>query len=254
MSDGTLSRPPIEAWKAHQFRATFFATPDVLPLKPAGWWESVMEGLPERVEDRPKVGHHVEEGPFLDGILTASVQVNRIDWSLSAVLDPERGFEGVSEMGSFPTVRDQFLAKVLRWLPSAPACHRVAFGGRLLLPVPSGEGGYRLLATYLPFAPDPETSRELKYQINRPRQSRVQPGLQINRLQVWSLLRSRVMIIPGGERLRMPRVAETFSICLEPDVSTDAEYFDRLPADRMADLVTELANLATELAHEGDRP
>jgi hypothetical protein len=168
MSVGTLSRPPIEAWIAHQLRATFFATPDVLPLKPEGWWETVMEGLPERVEDRPKLGLHVEEGPFLDGVLTASVQVNRIDWSLSTVIDPESGFEDVSAMGSFPTVRDQFLAKVLRWLPSAPACHRVAFGGRLLLPVPSGEGGYRLLAAYLPFAPDPESSCEHGCRILQP--------------------------------------------------------------------------------------
>jgi len=165
MSEGTLSRPPIEAWKAHQLRATFFATPDVLPLQPGGWWESVMEGLPERVEDRPKVGHHVEEGPFLDGVLTIRVQANRIDWSHDTIIDPEKRLQGMPALGSFPTVRDEFLAKVLRWLPSAPACHRAAFGGRLLLPVPSREVGYRLLASYLPFAPDPEGSRELKYQI-----------------------------------------------------------------------------------------
>ena len=34
MSESTPSRPGIEAWKAHQLRATFFATPDALPLKP----------------------------------------------------------------------------------------------------------------------------------------------------------------------------------------------------------------------------
>jgi len=254
MSEGTLSRPPIEAWKAHQLRATFFATPDVLPLQPGGWWESVMEGLPERVEDRPKVGHHVEEGPFLDGVLTIRVQANRIDWSHDTIIDPEKRLQGMPALGSFPTVRDEFLAKVLRWLPSAPACHRAAFGGRLLLPVPSREVGYRLLASYLPFAPDPEGSTDLRYQINRQRRSRVQPGLLIHRLQTWSVSSVHVVNVPPGERLRLPGVAETFSISLEPDVNTDAEFFDRLPADRIADLVKELVQFTTELAIEGDCP
>jgi hypothetical protein len=254
MSEVSPSRATIDAWQANQLRLTFLATPDVLPLKPTGWWESVMEGPPERIEDRPKVGYHVEEGPCLNGTLTISVQANRIDWALGTIIDLERGFEDVPAMGSFLTLRDEFLAKVLRWLPSAPTCHRVAFGGRLLLPVESREAGYRLLAAYLPFAPDPKGSMELKYQINRPRQSRVQPDLLINRLQAWSLSFFRIGIVPGGERLPLPEVTEAFSISLEPDISTDAQFFDRLPADRLPDLIKELANLATELAAEGDRP
>lgn len=250
----TSSRPGIEAWKAQQLRATFFATPDALPLKPNGWWESVTEELPERVEDRPKSGHHVEEGPFLDGVLATSIRANRIDWALSAMVDSGMGFEDVSAMGSFPNLRDQFLAKILRWLPSAPACHRVAFGGRLLLPVPSREAGYRLLASYLPFAPDPEGSTDLKYQINRQRRSGVQPGLLIHRLQTWSVSSVRVMSVSAGERTRFPGAGERFSISLEPDVNTDAEFFDRLPADRIADLVKELVRFTTELAIQGDCP
>src|SRR5262249_6612722 len=148
----------------------------------------------------------------------------------------------------------EFLAKILSWLPSAPFCHRVAFGGRLLLPVTSREEGYRLLAAYLPFAPDPEGSTDLRYQVNRQRRSRVQPGLLIHRLQAWSVSFFRVVTVPPGEYLRLPEVAETFSVSLEPDVNTDAEYFDRLPPDRMTDLVKELADLVTELALEGDRP
>ncbi len=58
----------------------------------------------------------------------------------------------------------------------------------------------------------------------------------------------------AGERRRLPGVAETFSISLEPDVNTDAEFFDQLPADRIADLVKELARFTTELAIQGDCP
>jgi hypothetical protein len=52
----------------------------------------------------------------------------------------------------------------------------------------------------------------------------------------------------------LPAVGETFSISLEPDVNTYAEFLERLPADRIGNLVQELADLATELAREGDRP
>jgi hypothetical protein len=254
MSANTPSRSEIEAWRPRQLRATFFATPDALPLKPGGWWGSVMNGSPDRVEERPKVGHFVAEGPFLDGVLTISVHANRIDWGLDTLIDDAAWFEGKLAIGSFPTVRDEFLARVLRWLPSAPPCHRAAFGGRLLLPVLSREEGYRLLASYLPFAPDPEGSTDLRYQINRQRRSGVQPGLLIHRLQAWSVSSVRVVSVPPGERLPLSGSAETFSISLEPDVNTDAEFFDRLPPERIVDLIKELAQFATELALQGDCP
>ena len=67
MSGISPSRALIEAWQANQVRLTFFATPDALPLHPQGWWEAVTGVAPERIEDKPKVGQHLEEGFFLDG-------------------------------------------------------------------------------------------------------------------------------------------------------------------------------------------
>ena len=79
--------------------------------------------------------------------------------------------------------------------PGMPSC---GFGGRLLLPVASREAGYRLLASYLPFEPDPEGSTDLRYQINRQRRSGVQPGLLIHRLQTWSVSSVRVISDSAG--------------------------------------------------------
>lgn len=254
MPDSTLPRPGIEEWRAHRLRVTFLSTPGALPLEPRGWWESVLGEPPERVESRPKVGRHLEEGPFLGGLLTVSVVANRIDWVLGANIDEEKGLEDFPAMGPFPAVRDAFLERILRWLPSAPVCYRVAFGGQFFLPVSNREEGYRLLGLYLPFSPNPEGSSDLRYQINRPRGSRVQPGLRINRLHAWCLASFQLHIVPADELLQFPKLDKRFSISLEPDVSTDAEFHDPLPADRVHDLVDELAGLATELAAEGDRP
>jgi hypothetical protein len=207
MSEPSPSRAPIEAWQANQLRLTFFATPDALPLRPQGWWEAVTGVTPERIEDKPKVVQHLEEGPFLDGQLTLRVAANRIDWVLEPTVDPEKGLADMPGIGPFVAVRDAFTVRMLTWIPVAPACHRLAFGGRLLLPVSRREEGYHLLASYLPFSPDPKGSSDLRYQINRHRRSLVLPWLTINRLQAWSVPRFGTVVIAMEPRIPLPEIA-----------------------------------------------
>jgi len=257
MSEGTPSRPHIDAWQVHELRAIFFPTLDALPLgSQAGWWQAVVDGQPERIEDRPNVPLHVEEGSCCGGVLTLSAQADRVDWVLAPAVGSLEGLEAMPKIGPFPAVRDDFLATISRWVPSAPDCRRVALTARLLLPVPSRQAGYRLLAAYLPFAPDPDSSTDLRYQINRQRESHIQPGLLINRLQNWAVAFFRKSAAPVAGRLRVPEVVlhESWSIALEADVNTDAESWDKLPLERIPGLMKELADLATELALEGDRP
>jgi hypothetical protein len=118
------------------------------------------------------------------------------------------------------------------------------------------EEGYHLLASYLPFSPDPKGSSDLRYQINRHRRSLVLPWLTINRLQAWSVPRFGTVVIAMEPRIPLPEIArnEKSAISFEPDVNTDAEFLERLPQERIAALVRELVDLASELAAEGDRP
>jgi hypothetical protein len=199
---------------------------------------------------------HLEEGPFLDGQLALSIEMNRINWVLDPPSDPAQGIEDVPSLGAFPVVRNAFLRQVLHRLPSAPLCHRLAFAARLLLPVPGREDGYRSLSTYLPFAPDPEGSSELKYQINRHCRSRVQPGLKINRLQTWSSVFFRTSLTTESGHVPAPKILlnEKWSIALELDVNTDADALDQLPKEQVAALLGELADLASGVVIEGDRP
>jgi hypothetical protein len=264
MAELSPFKATIDAWQVRQLRITLFATPDALPLQPQGWWEAVTGVKPERIEDKPRAAQHREEGPFLDGQLTLSVAANRIDWGLETLVDLEEGLENMPGIGPFVPVRDEFTARVLTWIHLAPPCHRLAFGGWLFLPVSGGQEGYRRLAAYLPFAPDPDGSRDLRYQINRPRPSSIQPRLKINRLQVWSISRSRSLVVPAGIPVPLTKVAggerfevagsERFAVSFEPDVNTDADFLEELPKERIAALVRELVDLASELAAEGDRP
>ena len=188
MSESDRSRAKIDAWQAHELRATFFATPDALPMKPQGWWQAAVGTAPERIEDRPNILLHIEEGPFPGGLLTLTVQADRIDW---AVLRPRRKPSSNSKCaddGPVPDGRDAFLSKAWRWVPSAlQPCRRVAFGLVYSFPFRAGKAGYCLLAAYLPFAPDPHRSTRPKYQINRQRRSQLKPDLLINRLQNWAV-------------------------------------------------------------------
>ncbi|MGO9471301.1 MAG: hypothetical protein ACLQVF_44995 [Isosphaeraceae bacterium] len=255
MSESDRSRAKIDAWQAHELRATFFATPDALPMKPQGWWQAAVGTAPERIEDRPNILLHIEEGPFPGGLLTLTVQADRIDWAVAPAAETLEQFEVVPTMGPFPTVRDAFLSKASRWVPSAPPCRRVAFGARLLLPVSSREAGYCLLAAYLPFAPDPDRSTDLKYQINRQRRLQLKPDLLINRLQNWAVASFRKTVpVVGRQRMAEVVLQEACSIVLEADVNTDAELWPELPPDQIGALLRELADLATKLAIEGDRP
>ncbi len=256
MSVGAIPKPTIEAWQAQELRASFFTTLDAVPLRRSGWWQLATGGAPERIEDRPQVPLHVEEGPFGGGVLTLNVQADRVDWILAPQVDSIDGFEDGPTVDRFAAARDEFLGLISGWVPSAPDCRRLAFGARVLLRVPSREAGYHLLAAYLPFAPDPESSTDLRYQINRQRKSRVDAGLLINRLQSWSVLSSRKSAVSVAGRLRVPEVVlhEKWSIMLEADVNTDAEAWDRIVRERTGVLIQELADLATQLVLEGDRP
>ena len=47
---------------------------------------------------------------------------------------------------------------------------------------------------------------------------------------------------------------EKWSIALDLDMNTDADFLNQLPMEQVAPLAWELAGLATELAIEGDHP
>jgi hypothetical protein len=157
-------------------------------------------------------------------------------------------------IGAFESLSSEFVQSCCDWLSThAHGALRVAFGSAVLLPVPDRETGYRRLASYLPFAPDP-TAYDFLYQINRRRESTVLPKLTVNRLSRWSVAQFQGFAVglPAGPYV----VGDPSHACrIELDINNaNREEGARIPADCASDLLRELASFARDIIQQGDRP
>ena len=95
---------------------------------------------------------------------------------------------------------------------------------------------------------DPDSWRDLQYQINRPRESREMPGLLINRLSKWGVLQLEVTLFTDSKR-----VSRTELVRLEVDISSDKDSQRELSSDKAAyRLFSEFRKLGKEIASSGD--
>ena len=132
---------------------------------------------------------------------------------------------------------------------------RFAFGAILDLPVVDKVAGYQILARILPNIPiDTENSIDFLYQINRPRMSNTVPGLSINRLMKWAVVRLGLIkfgVRPDGQTLST-NLPYQFACRLELDISTDAEFSGDFNSDSMNAVFEEMVSIAKEISANGD--
>jgi hypothetical protein len=143
-----------------------------------------------------------------------------------------------------------------KWLPVSPLALRLALGGELVSPVDSVTQGYEYLRQYLP-ALKLDNSSDLLYRINRPRQSKTNPSVKINRLSTWGLIQGTILSLqltgPGGPRPSVSVSPSHRPACrLELDVNTAPEAQVELRADDIRALLKEFTELASEIADQGD--
>ena len=176
-----------------------------------------------------------------------------MDWNLRAeVSDPTQ----VPSLGVAVAAIDQFSQLTRRWLDTRPEVLRIAFGAVLIRPVASREEAYALIAQEVPgLRLDTPGCADLLYQINRPRESQVQPGLRVNRLAKWAAVQgtlAQFSLSTAAPAISM-RAVHIFER-LELDMNTAAERSEVLPADGLGALFHELVGLGLEVAREGDIP
>jgi hypothetical protein len=250
MADREQGLPPVDAWQAVQLRVTLFGAPDIR-TEAGRWWKMVTGEEPESVTDQPKVGIHVEQGPFLDGTLVLNVGLNRYSWELVSLIDFQKGIEDFPKIGPFPAARDSFLKAIEAWLPSAPPTVRVAFGANVVLPRESKADTYVFLAGMLPFRLDPDRTGDFLYRVNRYATSgRAVPGLRINRLRTWHAVAFKVNAGVVGSAKQL--VHEQSACLLELDINTDAERGEEVPPDQLPGLLRELVELGTDVIARGE--
>lgn len=241
-------------WQVESLRTTFFCSAQ--EENDPRLWERLVGGPAEVIDIRPQQGVSTFTGR-VDGIqLQVIVAVGRVDLNAQPALSVQLGLPVQPD----PPVAfhlpdpEAALASLTRiataWADStASIITRLAFGAELTVPVDNLEEGYRGLGRYLPPLAalyDSETT-ELLCQINRPRQSEVNPDLRINRVTSWSvqqLSSLELTLAPAGvQQIATTVTQHTQRLTL--DISTDAQLG---PLEDASALLGELVAHASSIA------
>lgn len=256
MSAVSPQLPDVSTWQTQVIRLTGYLA-DTLDISQLQWWQMVTGDIAEESITK-KGGVRIDEGRYEAGRLRLQIDPLRVDWRLTAAVDPGEMFaEGLPTLGSFPDVLAHFSKLMTKWIPSCPAIKRLAFGAVLLHPCENREASYQLLDAYLPDVRVSSQSFDFTYKVNRKRPSNVVEGLKINRLNSWSALHWMMSVSLSqaqGATTRDLRPLEGDACQLELDINTDAEFQGELPMNRIVETWQELLQLGTEIAEQGDVP
>lgn len=236
-------------WDAEGIRFSAMPPPSVaFELKPL--WEAVVGKAPEEVQERPQQGVRNEFGPFLDDHFFITQLFSRIDLIFGVL--PQKAVElDLVSTGPYERAERAHVELSKKWLKVAPSLGRMAYAPTLVHRVSSVEEGYACLREMLPRLPLDDGARNLLWQINRPRPSKVVKGITINRLSKWSVLTHQRMHMAqeGGLMFSSP-VAQSIACKLELDIYTDP--IEPLPAETLLPLLEELIATAKEISERGD--
>jgi hypothetical protein len=185
----------------------------------------------------------------------------RIDWLYSPVIDEKQQFEGFLTVSSLQDTIDKFAPLMNGWfeLDTCPPIQRLAFGVVTLHPVEDLPTGYRQLMRYLRSVQlhDVDNASDFLYQINRRRDSRIIPGLRINRLSKWSVASLQTVsmaMVPAAGQTQGTIGTSHYASRLELDINTTPEFQTEFERQQLALILRELIDFAVEIANQGEIP
>ena len=239
-------------WSTESIRLSVFSATHQ-EIEPALWRR--LAGKPaDEVIERPAQSLRQEFGAFAGGRLIVAQQPLRTDLILAANPPPpssDPSQSPVIDIGPFDSALPDFLSVAEEYLASAPEMQRLAFGPVLVSPAANLSSAYSLISQFLPALKiDAESSRDLFYQINRPRISSAVRNLRINRLAKWQVVELQLFQIDPSVKAPAS-ISSTPLLRLELDINTAAENTQPLK-DQAKDLLSEMTQLAQEIATRGD--
>jgi hypothetical protein len=247
-----MAKFPVDQWRVLLLRLTGFPAAPMPGADDRVWWQSLTTSAPD--ERTVRRGDIVQEaGPFewkgLKVWLGITSNASRIDVVARAPeFDPSAlpdDFGAVTAV--LPLARE--LGERLFTIAALPTPKRVALGATLVHPAATSDEALIQLVEFLPTVRLSPGVADLRYRLNRPRPSKANPEVRINRLAEWSVGHTTlVQVGPGGEE---PTASSPISI-LELDINTPAERTDALPRQDVGSLIGEMSELALELAEHGD--
>ena len=245
-------------WGVGFLRATTFI-PDLTGEDSVGnaWWENVAGGKPEDERIIHQRGVKEQRGELNGNLLAMVSQPGRVDLTLEARDEESSEMSELSTMGSLSGgTMEPFMEIVKRWLNECPPANRLAFGATLGWLAADAQTGYEEIQRYLPSVQlNPQGSLDFFYQINRPKESTVRPGVRINRISRWSVpLVGTVGVTVDPTASKATASIQGWHICkLELDINTSI-LSDATSGDGAYAIFQELAAHGQEIAKEGDIP
>ena len=247
-------------WSAEVLRVTAFPRADALAS--SDWWKQVVGREAEMKTQAPGLEQYI--GPLEGMTLLLRVvpnQQNRIDWVLSPDVKDSTGL-ALPILGDFAKSLDAFATAMGKWfkLPTCPSLKRVAFGGLLAQIVESDEAAYKAVSNYLHSVRLEPGISDFMYQVNRRRESKVVPGLKLNRLSTWivaqvATVTEEIFVGPAGPVPARSTVSQSSHVCrLNLDINTAPEFSGEFARESVPALFSELTVLGIEIARDGDVP
>lgn len=254
MKNNTL-KINLNEWYVDLLRFTGFPTPDFQIQEPS-WWQYIVGEPSETKVFHPRKRQFQDKGIFKEGELILEIEPFRIDW-IYRVTQSE--FDQIkNSLGLLSEASKSFNESIQKWfdVDNFPTLQRLAFGALLIQPVKNRKSGYNRISKYLinSVKLDPESSSDFLYQINRPRDSKLNfPELKINRLTKWSVQTHKHFgVAVGKESKTVYESEESFACRLELDINTMPNIKNRFNSDDSKNIFNELVNLGIEIAEKGD--
>jgi hypothetical protein len=244
-------------WVVESHRLTLFRFPGT-SFDVEGVWRAMAGREPDELTKKAATGKVSASGVLAGGRLIVQHDPLRVDVVYFAAQAEDEIGSRFPELGPVGEQTEMFVNLTTNFLRDAPEALRLAYGLVLGEQATSKMDAYLKLGKRLPTVRlDAENSTDFSYQINRPRSSKVLPGLSINRLSQWACnqLVHQMIAVQNGSRLEVlrPPEAQTAYRCrLELDLSTSQDRREALPSDRVPNLFMELVELAREISEMGD--
>ena len=243
-------------WHVETMRITVFPS-DITVVDMPKLWDSVMDQEPDAIQfQREKID--AREVRFGNGRMVLAKQADRIDWHYLSNPDTNTDSLQLPIIGKLEEELNAFTDLANAWFVSSKmfAIKRLAFGAVLLRPVNSVEEGNSILADMLPNM-NLKGVRDFYYQVNRRRNSKVAPGIEVNRLSKWNVYSGQLVTVAINpmQGQQVDTTTGLSNACrLELDINTFQETTDSLPSHSLSAIYDELVSMGLEISERGDIP
>jgi len=241
-------------WQVETLRITAFPS-DLTTVSMSKLWDSVIGQEPDAIHYQKEI-IDAREVKFGNGRLVLAKQADRIDWHYLSIQNTNTENVQLPIIGKLEEELNTFSDLAKDWFFSSDmlSMNRLAFGTVLLHPVNTVEDGNLFLEGILS-SMNLEGVRDFNYQVNRRRNSQVNPGIEVNRLSKWNVYSGKLVTVAvnpaQGQQASStsdPKIAGR----LELDINTFPERTEPLPQDKLFSIFNELVDWGLEISEKGD--